>query len=232
MTYNEPPLLQWVHRVLSLSTKALPEHAPAQSQLSHFRSSHPSRGLWHCSEIVSSVTKPCLPTQHDFNFKLASFTPPTLSFLTEYLTSCFIQKIENTEWKLHLPTTKSRKPGSLAFVTVMFPPVTMEANLSPDALSPIASLSRTLHFLMLLSEWLPLAPPSSWGCRHVHIHLFLKCHLPLAWLSLFSCVDFSRCLHSLLFWMLTCSLLPVPLPLLHSLHPSMICVYLLFHWSW
>lgn len=36
-------------------------------------------------------------SQQDFNFKLSLFTPPTLSFLAEYLISFFTQKLENME---------------------------------------------------------------------------------------------------------------------------------------
>ena len=43
---------------------------------------------------------------------LLSFTLPTLSFFAEYSTLFFIQKIENIEWKLHLPTAKSRNLSS------------------------------------------------------------------------------------------------------------------------
>lgn len=167
MAYNSLQWPTWPRLYLGLHS-SFPEHksvaaASSTAKLTLILDYHTPQRAFGVTQ-KSSPQKLCFPTQHDFNFKLAIFTPPTLSFLTEYLTSCFIQKIENTEWKLHLPTTKSRKLSSFALITVMSPPVTMEASVSTGALNPISPCSRT-RFLVLSSKSLLLPLTTSTAMR-------------------------------------------------------------------
>lgn len=109
----------------------------------------PQLDLQHHSEILFSVTLFC---SNILISNVLLFTPPTLSFLAECLISFFIQKIENREWKLHLPITKSKNWSSFAPISAMFPAVTVEVRFSTVALKTIHWLSITFSNMHSFSD--------------------------------------------------------------------------------